>query len=124
MDKQLYESAIKARENAYAPYSKFKVGAAVRTVDGKIYQGCNVENASYGITCCAERVAVFSAIAAGAEGFIDLCIVGDTEKPISPCGACRQVMSEFKIENIYLTNCKGDCLRMSYKDLLPYAFEM
>lgn len=124
MDKKLYEIAIKARSNAYAPYSKFKVGAAVRTSDGKVYQGCNVENISYGITCCAERVAVFNAIAAGAEKIVDLCVVGDTEKPIAPCGSCRQVIYEFKIENIYLSNCKGDCLKMSYKELLPYAFEM
>lgn len=124
MDKKLYECAIKARENAYAPYSKFRVGAAVRTSDGEIYQGCNVENSSYGITCCAERIAVFTAIAAGAKNIVDMCVVGDTEKPIAPCGACRQVIYEFKIKNIYLTNCKGDCLKKSYEELLPYAFEM
>lgn len=124
MDEQLYEVAINARENAYAPYSNFKVGAAVRTSDGKIYQGCNVENASYGISCCAERVAIFNAISAGAKKISEICIVGDTQKPISPCGSCRQVIYEFKIENIYLTNCKGHCLKISYKDLLPYAFEL
>ena len=95
MDKKLLAAALAARENAYAPYSKFKVGAAVETADGHIFTGCNVENASYGLTCCAERNAVFAAIGSGARSFKALCVVADTEEPVAPCGACRQVLAEF-----------------------------
>lgn len=122
-DAELLAAAIKARQNAYAPYSKFKVGAAVRTADG-IYQGCNVENASYGLTCCAERNAIFAAIAGGAKGIEALCVVADTKEPVSPCGACRQVMAEFKIPKIILANLEGKAAIYTYDELLPYSFSL
>ena len=108
--KVLLEESKLAREYAYAPYSKFKVGAALLTADGTIYRGCNVENASYGLTNCAERTAFFKAVSSGEKDFVALAIIGDTEQPITPCGACRQVMVEFcKPEMpVYLTNLKGD----------------
>lgn len=122
MDKKLLAAALAARENAYAPYSKFKVGAAVETADGHIFTGCNVENASYGLTCCAERNAVFAAIGTGARSFKALCVVADTEEPVAPCGACRQVLAEFPFEKIILANCKGLTKIMTVAELLPYGF--
>ncbi|WP_455652625.1 cytidine deaminase [Phascolarctobacterium sp.] len=122
MEKRLLASALAARENAYAPYSKFKVGAAVETADGHIFTGCNVENASYGLTCCAERNAVFAAIGSGARSFKALCVVADTEEPVAPCGACRQVLAEFPFEKIILANCKGLTKIMTVAELLPYGF--
>ena len=124
MDKELLEAALAARERAYAPYSKFLVGAAVRAESGKIYTGCNVENASYGLTVCAERNALFSAVGAGERKFTALCVVGDTEEPISPCGACRQVMAEFKVPCIILANLKGDVKEYTLEELLPYGFTL
>ncbi len=124
MDKELLEAALAARERAYAPYSKFLVGAAVRAESGKIYTGCNIENASYGLTVCAERNALFSAVGAGERKFTALCVVGDTEEPISPCGACRQVMAEFKVPCIILANLKGDVKEYTLEDLLPYGFTL
>ena len=122
MDKKLLAAALAARENAYAPYSKFKVGAAVETADGHIFTGCNVENASYGLTCCAERNAVFAAIGSGARSFKALCVVADTEEPVAPCGACCQVLAEFPFEKIILANCKGLTKIMTVAELLPYGF--
>ncbi|MCD7874433.1 MAG: cytidine deaminase [Acidaminococcaceae bacterium] len=122
MDKKLLAAALAARENAYAPYSKFKVGAAVETADGHIFTGGNVENASYGLTCCAERNAVFAAIGSGARSFKALCVVADTEEPVAPCGACRQVLAEFPFEKIILANCKGLTKIMTVAELLPYGF--
>ena len=124
MDKELLEAALAARERAYAPYSKFLVGAAVRAESGKIYTGCNVENASYGLTVCAERNALFSAVGAGERKFTALCVVGDTQEPISPCGACRQVMAEFKVPCIILANLKGDVKEYTLEELLPYGFTL
>ena len=124
MDKELLEAALAARERAYAPYSKFLVGAAVRAESGKIYTGCNVENASYGLTVCAERNALFSAVGAGERKFTALSVVGDTEEPISPCGACRQVMAEFKVPCIILANLKGDVKEYTLEELLPYGFTL
>src|SRR5699024_6625884 len=106
MKNQLIDQAKLARTKAYAPYSKFLVGAAIFTQSGHIYSGCNIENSSYSLTCCAERVALFKAISAGETNFTGMAIIADTEQPIIPCGACRQVMSEF-ISNdipIYLAN--------------------
>jgi len=126
MDK-LLEVAKNARENAYAPYSKFKVGAVLKTKDGRIYKGANVENASYGLTNCAERTALFSAYADGVrktdiESFL---IIGDTKAPISPCGACRQVMSELlaKETKITLANIKGNTKEVTISELMPMPFE-
>lgn len=124
MDKELLEAALAARERAYAPYSKFLVGAAVRAISGKIYTGCNIENASYGLTICAERNALFSAVGAGERKFTALCVVGDTEAPISPCGACRQVMAEFKVPKIILANLKGDVKEYTLDELLPLSFDL
>jgi len=122
----LINEAIKARENAYAPYSKFKVGAAILMNDQTLFTGCNVENASYGLTNCAERTAIFSAVANGkGSGKIEaIAIVGDTEGPVSPCGACRQVIAEFSDENtkVFLTNLKGDVAETTINQLLPGLF--
>lgn len=124
MDKELLNAALDARLKAYAPYSKFLVGAAVRAESGKIYTGCNIENASYGLTVCAERNALFAAVGAGERKFAALCVVGDTEAPISPCGACRQVMAEFKVQRIILANLKGDVKEYILEELLPLGFSL
>ena len=121
---QLFEAAVAARKNSYSPYSHFAVGAAVRTADGKIYGGCNVENASYGLCCCGERNAIFAAVCAGERDLEAICVVADTEKPVSPCGACRQVMSEFKIKNIILANLQGDIRIYTLEEILPYGFDL
>ena len=123
MNALLEESKI-AREKAYVPYSKFKVGAALLTADGSVYRGCNIENASYGMTNCAERTAFFKAVSEGVKDFAALAIVADTDHPCPPCGACRQVMVEFcKPEMpVYLTNLKGDVELTTVGDLLPGAF--
>lgn len=127
MDHQtLKQEAAKAREKAYAPYSKFKVGAALLTRDGKLFHGCNVENASYGLCNCAERTALFAAVAAGYRpgDFATLAVIGDTEGPIAPCGACRQVMIEIGSPTleVVLTNLQGDTEVTSASALLPGAF--
>ncbi|OLS33467.1 cytidine deaminase [Bacillus sp. MRMR6] len=123
-EKVLIKEAIKARELAYVPYSNFQVGAALLSVDGQVFHGCNIENASYGMTNCAERTALFKAYSEGVTKFTSLTVVGDTEKPISPCGACRQVISELCDPDmeVVLTNLKGDVQRMKVRDLLPGAF--
>ncbi|MFZ6691214.1 cytidine deaminase [Undibacterium sp. SXout20W] len=123
---ELITQANIARERAYAPYSKFKVGAAVLTNDGKVFHGCNVENASYGLCNCAERTALFSAVAAGYRpgDFAKIAVTGDTEGPIAPCGACRQVIIELggpELE-VVLTNVKGDVKETTAGAQLPDAF--
>ncbi|PAE42736.1 cytidine deaminase [Neobacillus sp. YX16] len=123
-EKKLLEEAVKAREFAYVPYSKFKVGAALKAKDGKVFHGCNIENASYGMTNCAERTALFSAYSEGVTQFDTLVVVADTDRPVPPCGACRQVISELcdpEME-VILTNIKGDVQRFLVKELLPGAF--
>ncbi|MCS7175552.1 cytidine deaminase [Pseudothermotoga sp.] len=120
---KLIEKAIEAMNRAYAPYSNFKVGAALLTKSGKIFVGCNVENASFGLTICAERVAIFSAVTAGETQFEKLVIVADTNLPVSPCGACRQVMSEFGDFEVLLTNRRGDIMKTRVSELLPHAFK-
>lgn len=119
----LAESKI-AREKAYVPYSKFKVGAALLDVNGNVYHGCNIENAGYSMTNCAERTAFFKAISEGVRDFKAIAIVADTPGPCSPCGACRQVMSEFCSPSmpVYLTNLNGDVQETTVGDLLPGAF--
>ena len=124
MNQKLLQAALSARERAYAPYSKFLVGAAVLATSGKIYTGCNIENASYGLTVCAERNALFAAVGAGEREFTVLCVVGDTPAPISPCGACRQVMAEFKVPRVILANLKGDVKEYTLEELLPYSFDL
>jgi cytidine deaminase len=123
-EKQLMEEAVKAREFAYVPYSKFQVGAALIAKDGTVFRGCNIENASYGMTNCAERTALFKAYSEGVTQFDTLVVVADTDRPVPPCGACRQVISELcdaEME-VILTNLKGDVQRILVKDLLPGAF--
>ncbi|MFD1030754.1 cytidine deaminase [Metaplanococcus flavidus] len=122
--KQLLEQAIAARGNAYVPYSKFPVGAALLTADGKVYLGCNIENAGYSMTNCAERTAMFKAVSEGDRKFVALAVSADTEGPVSPCGACRQVLAEFCAPDmpVYLTNLKGDVQDTTISELLPGAF--
>lgn len=119
---ELIRSAFKAREKAYAPYSRFPVGAAVLGESGRIYSGCNIENASYGLTNCAERTAIFKAVSEGERRLRMLAVVADTDLPTAPCGACRQVMVEFGVENIIMCNTKGDRKLVTIYELLPYAF--
>lgn len=112
-----------ARENAYVPYSKFRVGAALLTDEGKIYTGCNVENVSFGATCCAERVAIFKAISEGDTGFKAIFIVSDAKGFIYPCGICLQVMVEMNIPKIYITNRQGELKEYNLKELITYPFK-
>ena len=116
----LVEAAWKVREAAYAPYSNFAVGAALLTADGRVFTGCNVENISYGLTNCAERVAIGAAVAAGVREFLAVAVVADTGVPISPCGACRQVLAEFRVPKVMLAN-RTQRLEFSLEDLLPRA---
>ncbi|TPV46742.1 cytidine deaminase [Bacillus dicomae] len=125
MDKKKYiEEANKMLSKAYIPYSKFPVGAALVTKEGKIYTGCNIENASYGLCNCAERTAIFKAVSEGERDFNYLVITGETDGPISPCGACRQVIAEFCDPKmpVLLTNVKGDEKEVTVEQLLPGAF--
>jgi len=121
---QLMEEAKKAREKAYVPYSKFGVGAAILTTDGKVYHGCNIENAAYSMCNCAERTALFKAYSEGDRDFQMMAVVADTDRPCSPCGACRQVISELCPSNmkVILTNLKGDVEELTVAELLPGAF--
>jgi cytidine deaminase len=123
-ENQLIKEALDAREMAYVPYSTFKVGAALLTKDGKVYKGCNIENAGYSMTNCAERTAFFKAVSEGVRDFVKLAVVADTEGPVSPCGACRQVISEFcdPSMEVILTNLNGDTQITTVADLLPGAF--
>ncbi|BFJ00383.1 cytidine deaminase [Priestia sp. Y58] len=122
--KQLIDEAIAASKQAHVPYSQFHVGAALLTTDGKIYRGCNIENASYGLTNCAERTAIFKAVSEGDKQFSAIAVVGDTDGPISPCGACRQVLAEFCDDHtqIILANLKGDFVITHINEILPGYF--
>jgi cytidine deaminase len=125
MDKTgLIDEAKKAREMGYVPYSKFKVGAALLTKDGKVYRGCNIENAAYSMCNCAERTALFKAYSEGDKEYAALAVVADTDRPVSPCGACRQVISELcpKEMKVILTNLKNDIQELTVEELLPGAF--
>ena len=123
---KLIDEAIKARAYSYSPYSKFKVGAALLLKNGKYLHGCNIENASYGLSNCAERTLLFKMISEGynKDDVLFFAIVGQTERPISPCGACRQVM--FELLNldtpVILANLNKDYIEYTVKDLLPYQF--
>lgn len=122
--KELVKEALKYRENAYSPYSKFKVGAAVIMDDGNIYGGCNIENASYGATNCAERTAIFSAVAQGNKKLKAIALVGDLSTYTTPCGICRQVISEFSDENtdIILIKNENDYKIKKLEDFFPGGF--
>ncbi|WP_390614535.1 cytidine deaminase [Siminovitchia fortis] len=124
MKEQLIKEAISAKEKAYVPYSKFPVGAALLTKGGTIYHGCNIENASYGLTNCAERTVIFKALSEGENAFDMLAVTADSERPVPPCGACRQVIAEHcpKDMKVILTNSKGDVQEFTVGDLLPFAF--
>ncbi|MGA2135664.1 MAG: cytidine deaminase [Bryobacteraceae bacterium] len=120
----LVEAAMQARENAHAPFSKFKVGAALEDSAGRIHTGCNVENASYGLTLCAERVAVFKAISEGARNFRRVAVVADTDTLTPPCGACRQILWEFCGDaELVMANLGGKTETLRVKDLLPRPFD-
>ncbi|MBO0602495.1 cytidine deaminase [Sporosarcina sp. E16_3] len=121
---KLIAESKKAREKAYVPYSKFPVGAALLAEDGTIYHGCNIENSAYSMTNCAERTAFFKAVSDGVRSFKALAVVADTEGPVSPCGACRQVIAEFCDGSmpVYLTNLNGDVEETTVAKLLPGAF--
>lgn len=120
--KELMKIARKARQNAYAPYSHFAVGAALLAESGKVYTGCNIENASYGLTCCAERNAIFAAVGAGERRFKMLAVAADSPEPVAPCGACRQVIAEFGIPLVVIGNLKEATKTMTAEELLPYGF--
>lgn len=120
----LLEAALKARDNAHAPFSKFHVGAALEDMEGRIWTGCNVENASYGLTLCAERVAVFKAISEGVRKFRRIAVAADTEKLTPPCGACRQILWEFLGNaDVILVNLQGKTATFKMRDLLPEPFD-
>lgn len=124
--KKIVEKAIEARERAYTPYSKFKVGAALIDDSGNTHIGANIENGSYGLTNCAERTAIFTAKTSGMNKISVIAIVADTSGPVSPCGACRQVISEFSDEKtvIILANLKHDYKVIDIDELLPYRFKL
>ena len=120
----LIEAAKQARENAHAPYSNFRVGAALRSTSGRIFAGCNVENATYGLTMCAERVAIFKAVSEGERGFSAIAVVTDTEVLTPPCGACRQLIWEFCGDiPVSMANLQGKIEVMQMKDLFPKPFD-
>jgi len=120
----LIKTATEARAKAFAPFSNFKVGAVLATKDGEIFTGCNIENASYGLTMCAERVAIFKAISEGESKFQTLVIVADTENLTPPCGACRQIIWEFCGDvEIVLANLQGKTETMRMSELFPRAFD-
>lgn len=124
MTDSLQAAALTARENAQAPYSKFRVGAALEDATGRVHTGCNIENATYGLTLCAERVAVFKAISEGVHEFRRIAVAADTDTLTPPCGACRQILWEFcgDIE-ITLVNPHGKNETLRLKELLPRAFD-
>lgn len=121
---ELLIKAREVRERAYAPYSKFAVGAALLTKSGRVFTGCNVENLSFGLTICAERNALFAAVAAGERKFARIGVVADSVTPVTPCGACRQVLAEFGLElEVCSGNLEGAEYRSTLRELLPRASE-
>jgi cytidine deaminase len=120
----LISAALQARENAHAPFSKFKVGAAVEDSNGRLHSGCNVENATYGLTVCAERIAIFKAISEGSRGFKRVAVVADTDTLTPPCGACRQILWEFCGDvEIVLANLNGKSETLRLGELFPRPFD-
>jgi cytidine deaminase len=123
-NEELVTAAKEARQNSYAPYSEFRVGAAIETDDGEIYTGCNVESASYGLTVCAERVAIWKAISEGKHKIKNIAVVCDTKELTPPCGVCRQIIWEFGGNvPVTLANLNGGREMIEMKDLLPRAFD-
>lgn len=124
-DVELIERARDARLSAHAPYSKFEVGAAILVADGRVFTGCNIENSTYSLTMCAERVAIFKAVSEGAREFLKIAVVADHERPTPPCGCCRQMIWEFASEgaDVILANLSGDVQKFRIKDLFPNAFD-
>lgn len=121
--RELVKAARKAKRYSHSPFSKYRVGAAVLSANGRIYTGCNIENSSYSLTICAERTALFKAISEGEKKFVALAISNDEKKFASPCGACRQVISDLAGEiDIILTNGKGKIKEFKTSELLPYPF--
>jgi cytidine deaminase len=124
-DEQLIDLAARARELAHAPYSKFSVGAALISSDGRVFTGCNVENSTYSLSVCAERVAALKAVSEGALRIARIAVVADTDRPTPPCGSCRQMMWEFgKPETeVLLANLKGDVQKSTLAELYPLSFD-
>ena len=124
-DDELIERAKAARLTAHAPYSNFEVGAALLVADGRVFTGCNIENSTYSLTMCAERVAIFKAVSEGAREFLKIAIVADHRKPTPPCGCCRQMIWEFASDEtlVILANLSGDLEKFQIKDLFPNAFD-
>ncbi len=123
-DKELVQIAVESKKRSLSDYSHFRVGAALETAAGKIYHGANIENASYSLTMCAERTAIFTALVEGEREFKTIAIASDSKNFISPCGACRQVLYEHCGEDldVIMTNSAGDYKKVKIKDLLPYGF--
>jgi cytidine deaminase len=124
-DQRLWTAALAARQHAHAPFSHFQVGAALETDAGDIIGGCNVENATYGLTVCAERVALWKAISEGKRQFQRICVVADTAEPTPPCGACRQLLWEFGRDlEVILSNLEGIKARYRLSELFPHPFDV
>ncbi len=123
---ELLAEARQVRAKAYAPYSNFHVGAAVLGGNGKIYSGCNVENASFGLTCCAERNAIFAMVASGEREIREILIIGESEEFLPPCGACRQVIAEFAQPPavVHMCNRQGECRDTTVGELVPFIFHL
>ena len=120
---ELKNTALAMRERSYSPYSRFRVGAALECSDGTVFTGCNIENAAYGPTLCAERTAVAKAVSEGRQDFVRIVVAGDSKAPCVPCGVCRQVLREFAPDmEIICLGADGEALTMSLKDLLPHSF--
>jgi len=123
--KKLIAKAAEARKQAYAPYSKFKVGAALEASDGRIFTGCNIENASHGVSCCAERTALNKAVSEGVRRFKRIAVVTGAKNPSTPCGICRQALSEFSPDiEIIMANTQGKAIISTLSDLLPNPFKL
>ncbi|MGI6083986.1 MAG: cytidine deaminase [Acetivibrionales bacterium] len=122
---KLVNLAVKIKENAYVPYSNFHVGAALFADNGRIYTGCNIENASYGAAICAERTAIVKAISDGAKRILAIAVASDSKSPTMPCGICRQVLSEFCLSDmpLYLSNRDGEYKVYSFEEILPHSFK-
>ncbi len=120
----LVEAATAARENAVATFSKFKVGSALRTDNGTVYSGCNVENATLGLTVCAERVALWKALSEGERTFTEIAVVTGADRPTPPCGACRQLLWEFCGDiPVFMVSTRGKRATLQLSELFPYAFD-